>query len=748
MSQTGTCPLIFFTFITIVNAQHLTGSIDNQHEQQALLFKDLGHCVDKANNASLRQRYRDVYLCVDKLISYCILKQNNKQSAKMFSATHKSYCGSLWLQGNTQITANKAIKLQITELPKMYLKILLFKFSRSRNVLCSKHGLTIAYLKLKKETYCGNRVPWILIIHQKQVSLNLILTSYHSYSLSLFYQGVQLNWIRKITKVTMLFGKVKSSIYTPVMTNMNKMHAEWWFNYHVITRTYTMLRINALWNSSSTFIVYDGPGPLANIIFDSADNILVNTAIIQTSAFCAFLKIKIMAFDEIPQLHFSIESLKGVRFKSNCITSESGSIISMAPLKQKNTACFHELKHRSKGTMYVNIQSFLFSGPNTITDLSSSMCQYGGLVIFIDYRKNIEICENERNLKIYGSRDWIVIYFVWFSGYSEGNIAATLSTTMCKTVYGESLPPGVTFHQNVTSNYKSASGCTIYICSPFRRCVTELGPSEIGTSKITVKMVDTISPCGLVHHNENNKNTSMYSRKAVSTDTWPFSLSPKISYKLYPINGTHVERFVYLHSLAFIFPPICKSFWNRRRQMSVEVETSVCNVTNDGDMMFNIVNNIPTLSDRCVTYISTPVLNSKTANKNYHHFFYNTRQAGTNDHAVFVGYDECTMKCRRYQYSTFVRREDGQTIFEYRSNVGNFTFTGSNHTGFKVSIIIPDPVCKCSLYIFTDKTSRIFNDRKTSGMDALQFHTKRYNRHHVNRHQYYYSILKFIFNKA
>ena len=740
MSQTGMCPLLILTYITIVNTQHLTGSIDDQHKQQSLLFKDLYHCVGKTNNASPHQRYRDVYLCVDTLISSCILKQRDYKSATMFSATHKSYCGSLWLEGNTLITAEKEIQLQITALPKMYLKILLFKFPRSRNVLCSQHGLTLAYLKFKKENYCGIRVPWLFIVQQKQVSLNLVLTRYHSYSLSLFYQGVQLNWIRKLTKVTMLFGTDKSSIYTPVMTNMYKMHTDWWFNYYLITRTYTVLRIHASWNRSSTFIVHDGPGPLANIIFNGADDIYVNNHIIQTSAFSAFLKIKIMVFGEISQLYFRIKSLRGVRLTSNCGTSKFGSIISRVPLKQKNTACFYEVKHHRKGAIYINIQSFLFSGPNTITDLSSSMCQYGGLVIVINYRNEIEICENVTNLKIFGSRDWIIIYFVWFSGYSEGNIVATLSTTMCKTVYGELLPPGSTFHQYITSYYKSATGCTIYICSPFRRCVIEVGPSEIGTAKITVKIVDTISPCGLVHHNENYKNTSMYSRKAVFSDAWPFSLSTNISYKHYWINNTRIERFVYLHSIAYIFPPICKSLAYKRRQMSVKVETSICNVTNEGDMMFNIVNNIPTLTDQCVTYIFTPVPRNKIANKNYHHFFYNTHQAGTNDHAVFVGYGECTMKCKRYQYSTFVRREDRKTIFEYRSNVGNFTFTGSNHTGFKVSIIIPDPVCKCRLHLFTEKTSRIFNDRKTSGLDALQFHPKRYNRHHLNIHHYYYSL--------
>ena len=378
----------------------------------------------------------------------------------------------------------------------------------------------------------------------------------------------------------------------------------------------------------------------------------------------------------------------------------------------------------------------MFSGPNMITDLSSSMCQYGGLVIFFDYAKKMDICENETNLIIYGSRDWMVIYSVWFSGYSKGHILASWSATRCKTVYGESLPPGITFHQYVTSYYKSATGCTIYICSPFGSCVTEVGPSEIGTAKITVQMVDTISPCSQVHHNGNYESTSVYSRKAVYSDAWPFSLSPNISYKHYSISDTLIERFVYLHSIAFSFPPICTSLRYRRRQMSVKVETSVCIVTPEGDLMFNIVNNMPALSDQCFTYVFTPVPKDKTANKNYHHFFFNTRDTETTDHAVFVSYGECTMKCKRYQYSTFVKSEDGKTIFEYKSNVGNFTFTGSNHTGFRVSIIIPDPFCKCTLQLFTEKTSRIFNDRKnidieksprkTSAMDALQFHSKRY----------------------
>ena len=379
-----------------------------------------------------------------------------------------------------------------------------------------------------------------------------------------------------------------------------------------------------------------------------------------------------------------------------------------------------------------------------MTNTPSYICQYGGL--FIKFSKTGEIfefCENVNKLIIYSETDHIYISLVWFSGYSHGSFDGTLKSSNCRTLYMERYPTHKLYQPQIIAKANASNGCHYIVCPPLvskgqQICAIQLGPPSVGPTALEVVLRDTLEKCDprLVNTDTGRHFTYQYNISTVFTENWPFGLN----------NNTHTHKstqllssrnhhnFNYLENGNITSNIICTTY-KSRKQLSVFVKISVCEKRKLGILM-EISNSIPALSQQCLNlkYNFVTVNKSLPKSKNYHDFMYNVNEGQVIGHVVTVRYGSCSVLCRNYKYSVFVRATDGKTIIEHTLKVGHSTFTGYYHMGFMVTIIpslCPQPE-KCNLYLHIAKPHHPVGLYKTFGSEPhrfgkLELHFARYN---------------------
>ena len=250
--------------------------------------------------------------------------------------------------------------------------------------------------------------------------------------------------------------------------------------------------------------------------------------------------------------------------------------------------------------------------------------------------------------------------------------------------------------------YSTSFGvCGVLICPPApanshseTMCAVRLGSPDLGPANIHVELRNTYSVCDnpYAEHN-NNMSFSMY---ASSSNNWIFSIFLNISHQKYNIIDNTIKSFDYLHNSTIVLPHFC-NINARRSQLTVIVEKSGYSKAMDSaqDDWLYVMNNIPVLSGKCLQELLLFIPNAKSTliKDAYSSFFFLDSGNAQSKHSVLVDYNRCPPECRNYKYRTYIRKANDQSILEYTANVGNFTYIGDNHKGFKVSILTLNTSC-------------------------------------------------------
>ena len=110
------------------------------------------------------------------------------------------------------------------------------------------------------------------------------------------------------------------------------------------------------------------------------------------------------------------------------------------PRENTNTVCVYSFSNRKSKQYQLLLYNFIFQGPDMISHVSPSACQYGGLVIYFTPEQPVEYCENLHNLFLYSVTDTFLLVVIWFSGYTnKGILVMNTLTEECNAVYGELL---------------------------------------------------------------------------------------------------------------------------------------------------------------------------------------------------------------------------------------------------------------------------------------------------------------------
>ena len=681
---------VFFIFMFArSDGEYITSVSRHHHMQLTFVLQDINGCVKHQHSSSLLHSYDNQLDCLKKHLFHCLLESNTVSER----GASQSYCGALSLTAIQMVSSDSVMVIEVIAGHFVHLEVLKFNFRPSRYYSCSQHGLLAVYKGYTSDSFCGRRVPWTMIIPSDSSYLRLVIKRYMYYELSIFYSSSPKNWITHFMYVQM------SSLSAGGMTIIGDSGKS--MQYYVFAHHFQQVHLNVLSTGTvyGSVIVKDGPGRLSNTILDLKNTNLSNGIQATTSAYWAFVEVVIP---------YTTTTVFNIRLS---LTSVSGSVrrchgrhhiyFAETSSDRRNVICSNFIQTTSpKEFITLTVQSFSFHGPNTLTDKSSSRCQYGGITLeFHPAVKQLQFCEDLRDFDISSEYDVIKITLVWFYGYSRGQFVARAISSQCQTVYLERFPSHIVYKDDVSVRMGPRTNCYYVVCPPVhmdiqRFCTIQLGPPSLTATSLEITTLNTLEPCN-VHLKQMHLNKLIsYNLSAKSTENWPFGLinASSTPYKQHFITQNLTFDFL---NVAKIKSRLLCDQEDPSKQMAVLVRMSACEKIQEQYTKV-VVNNIPTISDSCLKmlYMFTAVkTQTKKANNhnNYHNFIYALN--GHTGHNVFLDYESCPEDCRNFKYTVYVRNTGDNDITEYTAQVGHVIFTGYFHRGFRVKIILPEYDC-------------------------------------------------------
>ena len=697
--------------------QQSTGSLGNQ---TALLLHDFTNCISRTHPFSLNHLHKDVLWCLRKRVSHCIPKKPSLYSTSMTLVTRErdSYCGSIWtMEKNVAMHFVKDILIYVIDKHYLHFSFVYFNFSLSRYLLCSQHALVL--MSERNESYCGIRIPWTFIRHENSAYFTLIISKYRAYHLQLVYSSFTMSWLRQLTmlkKNYCLPGQMWSISWNMIDTKIKN------YEYFMTTSPNKKIGIHLLGKISNILMqIFDGHGPLSNIVLDLQKENPLKNRLIRTTAFSTFLTIRPISINTFSRFKIIISSVKQtnspgcnhfLQIRKHTWEHEFESLNWRNIYCEVNITIPHEDVH-------LTVKSFTFSGPTMISDLSPYTCQYGGLLVYVDQGdKYFTICEIVYNLHLRGQS--IRYYFAWFSGYSHGKISLLIESDRCSIVYAELSPSWDISNTEVEMKLDKSTGCSSYICPPPNIdsetiCVIKLESSQpLGPTEIYFGRTYELKSC--------DSKIQLFVQN-VDAMGWPFHVE-EAGQRRYSVKQAQRSVYYHLYNATLTF-----SQTHCRRDhyfMRVYIGITISSCELHPELLTNqevfLANNIYSLRD-CRKFVDIRFPHKGK----YINFIYRDSGASSS-HGYYISmrYKSCPMRCRGQKYNVYVLDVDGKTVLQYTTFVGNNILTRDHHRGFRVSLTAKSDDKFCQRYCMLQLELKPLGEPDDLDMTTLRLQGRRW----------------------
>ena len=664
--------------------QQLAGSLGNQSAQKSLLIQDVFECSRQTHPFSLTQFHRDMLWCLKKKVSHCLSKQPSIDSTNMMMITreNKSYCGSIWTkERHAAMHFVKDILITVIDKHYLHFSFVYFNLSLSRYLLCSQHALVLT--SKRNEFFCGIRIPWTFILQQNHASFKLIIAKYRAYNFKLVYSSFTMSWLGQISMVTKLYyltsqiRRISWDIFDVKIKS---------YEYYITTSPHNILIIHLSTNNIKPNVfmkIYDGPGPLSNIIFDLPKVNSFKKKLIRSSTFSAFVIMEPVT-----------ENTYNMSFNISILSSKNPALWQYCPEElikidehtweqflishhQRNTYCQFVQKNFFQ-YMHIHVIGFTFSGPNMITDISPYTCQYGGLLIYVNNRdKYFTICEDVFDIFPAGSS--VSFKVVWFAGYSQGQARIRLGKDRCSTLYAELASWDITETQEVEMTLQKSTGCTFFICPPANtdsqmKCIINLNnyPS-LGRTKIRIGWTQE------TYHSKLCDKKIEVATKYFESAHWPFMVRDNVGYRRFetrePINT--VYNYLYNATISLSEMHCWADPYFARPEVFVKISSCEYDYKAGVTEHFYFSNVLPL--NGCP---QTMIVN---LHQPWEFMYKDSGYANNTVEKIVIKYKNCLEDCRIYKYHVYVLDTDGERVVQYIADVGTVIFTRDNHRGFRIN---------------------------------------------------------------
>ena len=617
--------------------------------------------------------------------------------------------------------------MQVKTTHKIYLSILKFTFYLAHPTSCHQHGIVLRS-QFESKAYCGTRIPWSMITEGDTLVIYLTIRAYKDYHLQVYYSSFHTNWISDISSVESIYSDWFLSFdITKPYSAMSILSYEYYVMSHPDNYVKIYVTSNTFFNGHLT--VHDGPGSLSPKLLEYKD-LQTTDWQIKTLAFWAFIHIVLFDFDISSYLPLQITAAKNIATIPLCANDNRNIIVAKSHIS-KNSICMDEY-YITEHYITLTVDTFLFSGPSMVTDLSDSVCQYGGLLVqFHDRTNEYGYCEPLHDYTIYTGSNSINVILVWFAGYSSGHFSGFLGRSDCRAYYPEfANSPIEPLYEHGEATL--LHGCTMFVSpslvtedtSPF---YIKLGPPALGSAGITITHLNTLSSCEPEYYQPEQGQDVRITVQTISSVNWPLNADSVVNNNEIPFSSFVHQyfHFEYLDSAKILLPHKCTPGLIKL-QLAVITQVSTCVKKQVEGARLLIINNIPSLAYQC-RFASFQFTPTGVTRSSYVRFIHPDTGHVNNAHKIHLTYYKCPVECRFFRYKTFIRSEDGETVFEYTTRVGQTTYIRRHHRGFMVEILQPDQLCQqhmtCQLELFSDKI--VHKVDKSDDHPTLHFYDKR-----------------------
>ena len=705
---------------------YVTGIVGQPVMQVAFVLQDVQTCLENREQFSLLDSSNNQFRCINQHLLYCLLRGDQRSERRSF---HPIYCGVISSVDHEVHLSDAIMFIRVIKGHILYHEILRFNFELTRAISCDNHGLVFVHKVHRSESYCGRRVPWTIIMSSDKSYVHLKIISHLQYELSIFYSSFKKEWITRFSHVKMMNirnGEMK--FFEPKIISAQ---------YYFITNHSKHIYLNMLSTGpvNGSVIVKDGPGRFSNTLLDISNTLSPSNVSVRTSAYIAFIEIS-MLYNTYPLIKIKVKVATVVGKAPQCFQQSGRIYFSDTSTYRRNVVCSSKIRPSIR-VIYIGlfVKTFMFHGPNKLTDVISSVCQYGGLSLRFSYADEAYvICETITDLYIDSQQKTLLVTLVWFYGYSEGHMEGYYQTHHCQTFYLDRNPRNIIYQRNVffeIDKHDEHAECYVVVCPALLTnvqafCTIHVGPHSVGTTRLEIIERDTLQPCDVQLKN----GFTSYTINASFTENWPFGLMNGTTTSYERFSTPQIHTYDFLQFATAQLSLLCNSK-SPRKQLAIHLKISHCQVIENEIIMNAVANGIPALSDSCpmivYTFIATRGdINKYAATEEYHDFIYGSDGYISTGHEVKVEYTACPEQCKNYNFSVFVRSTDNQTIVEYTAQVGVLIFTGNYHRGFRIKIIMPETDCITKLcYMKVSAYNSPIIGTEAYAPDKVAFYTKR-----------------------
>ena len=333
---------------------------------------------------------------------------------------------------------------------------------------CDKHGVKIT-VTVNYQYFCGQRLPWASFYQSDHLSIAFYRSYYPQFVVDLYY------FSHPVTKNTITQNIKYFSIKTDQVYDNLPIKVSFRFDWQtikhiIIINTLIHSKIKAselcfLHNYGRTpdwLEVFDGPGRKSFLLFTAkSSHICCNTCKFNSSG--AMLIIYWLQRDSVLFFSFNITHISIIN--QELLTPDNAKFKSQFHNGPRNVFDVYfvrdlsydinnlDLKHQ-----ILTLTRYIFDGPSVIISDGIYNCQYGGLFVLTlhlrDKTKAIrEWCGNEDIPSFVALEGDSVIFTLWYSGYSSGQVHGFTARNPCHIqTYSQGLDSPVNIMQSFSSD--------------------------------------------------------------------------------------------------------------------------------------------------------------------------------------------------------------------------------------------------------------------------------------------------------
>ena len=415
--------------------------------------------TESHQSSNIKQQSRCFIQCIYKRLNACMHRKQREHKNQI--ANQFRVCGSLGISSLRQ-----SMFMHIRGVRAHYLMLFVSIFNTPWIKGCYKHGVHII-VSVNYKYFCGQRLPWNSFYQSDHLSIAFYRSYFSQFLVNLYYFSHPVTK-NTITQNIKYFSIKTDLVYANIPIKISFPFDSQTIKHIILINNLIHSKIKSdqlcfLHNNGRTpdwLEVFDGPGRKSFLLFTAkSSHICCNTCKFNSSG--AMLIIYWLQRESELFFRFNITHIS---LNQELLTPDNAMFKSQFHSGPRNVFdvyfvrdLSYDINNLGLKHQILTITRYKFDGPSVIISDGIYNCQYGGLFVLTlhlkDKTKAIrEWCGNEDIPSFVDLEGDSVIFTLWYSGYSSGQVHGLTARNPCYIqTYSQGMDPPVNIMQSFSN---------------------------------------------------------------------------------------------------------------------------------------------------------------------------------------------------------------------------------------------------------------------------------------------------------